>query len=620
MVDAFDANILGAQSLVNDDTNKIKNGDYPEEGVQGDYEDTLHLPMSDEELLILRDEYESAWNGYAPKIQNRQKRNKTYLKGKQRNFSSQEDRVVSKNLLFEATATFVPASLAENPEPVVFSDNTDEGKAASNDLKTMLQYHGDILGLRQKLGVMVWQWGEYFIGAVKHGWEPNIDPVTGEDKGDITTELRKPQNLILDPTGYVDEFGDFKGWIGDRIEKPASWFIEKFPKHRVYLTLKANGKLGTKLVATEWWNDDYCFTTLQEVVLEKHKNEFFNYPEEQEQEEGLPLMPPAPTINHFASPKKPYTFLSVFSLQEEPYDFTNLIEQNISNQDRINDRDDQITKNLASGNNAVAISGQSFNVENAGQAVQTFYEEGFLLVPDGNMDAVKRIPASPLPSGILESQFSDMESLRSIYGTSGLVPSNDPDEAVRNNILDTQHDSSRIGGGVGDRLEITAKNIFNWWAQLYAVFYDVPHYGAVMGNAAAVEYVEMLATNMQRKFVVTVAPNSMKPKDEISQRNMAIERWQQKAIDPINLMKELDDPDPINSAKMLTMWTVNPVLYQQTFFPEMQPAQVPNELAPPEQGGIPEAGGEPQVPTEGSQPVADTNLSSVPFNNVGVPA
>lgn len=598
-MDAFDQNILGAQSLVEDDTNKAGMSTDIEEGIEGDFEDVLDLPMSDEELSSLRDEYETKSNGYYPKIKVRQQRNKIYLKGKQRNFTGNEDRTVPKNLLFEATATFVPASLAENPEPVVFSDNTNEGKAASNDLKTMLQYHADVLGLRQKLGVMVWQWSEYFIGALKHGWEPLIDPKTGEDRGDITTELRKPQNLVLDPDGYVDEFGDFHGWIGDRIEKTASWFIEKFPKHETYITLKVNGKLGTKIVATEWWNDEYCFTTFQEVVLDKHKNEFFNY------EQDKP--------NHFAAPKKPYTFLSVFSLQEEPYDFTNLIEQNIPNQDRINDRDEQITKNLASGNNAVAISGQSFNIETAGQAVQTFYEEGFLLIPDGNMDAVKRIPASTLPSGIMEAQESDMQSLRSVYGTSGLVPNTNPDEAVRNNIMNEQHDSSRIGGGVGDRLEITAKNVFNWWAQLYAVFYDLPHYGAVMGNAAAIEYVQLTAQNMQRKFVITVSPNSMKPRDEVSQRQEAMQLAQEGFLDPINLFKALDDSDPVNTAKMVTMFRTNPMLYMQTFFPESAPPMGQLQGQPPQDApqGSPEAQASP--PTTLAALQASPALSQVPI-------
>lgn len=604
MPDAFTTNIFGATSLVTDDTNKVSDSDELEEGVDSEPTDILELPMSDEELLQLKDEWEQKWNKYYPKIKARQERNKVYLKGAQKNQTG-DIPVIAKNLLFEATATFVPAALAENPEPVVFSDNTPEGKEASNNIKTMLQYHADVLGLRQKLGVMVWQWGEYFIGAVKHGWQPVIDPITGQDVGDITTELRRPQNLVLDPDGYVDEFGDFHGWIGDRIEKKAEWFIQKYPKQKEYITLKVNNKLGTLITATEWWNDDYCFTTYQDKVLDKHKNEFFNYD---------PQKP-----NHFAAPKAPFTFLSVFSLQEEPYDFTNLIEQNIPNQDRITERDDQITKNLSSGNNAVALSGQSFTAETAEQAVQTFYEEGFLLIPDGNMEAVTRIPASPLPAGILEAQESDMESLRQVYGTSGLIPSNNPDEAVRNNILDTEHDSSRIGGGVGDRLEITAKNIFNWWTQLYCVFYDEPHYAAVMGNAAAVEYVQLMSMDLQRKFVVSVSPNSMKPKDESAELNMAIQRWQEKAIDPISFMKAIDDPDPINSAKLLVMWTVNPMLYLQTFFPEEAP-QMAQGMMPPQEGG----GGSMQPDTTSepgslAAPEASSALSNVPITNLSVP-
>ena len=609
-MDAFDENILGATSLVSSDTNKIKSSTDIEEGIDGDYENLLELPMSNEELLSLRDEYEAKSNGYYPKIKARQNRNKLYLKGNQRANNGQNDLVVPKNLLFEATATFVPAALAENPEPVVFSDNTEEGKQASNDLKTMLQYHADTLGMRQKLAVMVWQWSEYFVGAVKYGWEPLLDKhdldEDGEpkDKGDITMELRKPQNLVLDPDGYVDEFGDFHGWIGDRIEKPAKWFIEKFPTHKEFITIKVNDKLGTLITATEWCNDEFTFTTFQDVVLEKHKNEFFNYPKK----DG------APVINHFAAPKKPYTFFSVYSLQEEPYDFTNLIEQNIANQDRINDRDEQITKNLASGNNAVAISGQAFTSETADQAVQTFYQEGFLLIPDGNMDAVKRIPASALPNGIMEAQASDMQALRSVYGTSGLVPNQNPDEAVRNNIMNEQHDSSRIGGGVGDRLEITAKNMFNWLTQLYAVFYDVPHYGAIMGNAAAVQYVQLSAENLQRKFVVSVAPNSMKPHDETSQMNLAVQRWEQKAIDPINFLKELDDPDPLQNALMLVTWTVNPQQYMQQFLGGEQQPQQPQQGAPQVGGAPPEGQPIQQSPPQSpAAPIASPSLSQVPL-------
>src|SRR5262249_1911567 len=146
----------------------------------------------------------------------------------------------------------------------------DEGKTASNDLKTMLQFHADVFALRRKLAIMVRHWSIYFTAVIKYGWDTKAN--------DIKLEIRKPQNFIFDPSGYVDEFGDFKGkFIGERIESTAEQLLELYPKHKAEIILKVNGKLGTSIVRTEWWTDDYCFTTFQDYVLDKHKNEFFNY-------------------------------------------------------------------------------------------------------------------------------------------------------------------------------------------------------------------------------------------------------------------------------------------------------------------------------------------------------
>ena len=102
---------------------------------------------------------------------------------------------VPSNLLFEATATFVPQALAKNPEPVVWSDNTPMGKEASKNLKTMLQFHAESLGVREKLGQMVWHWSVYFTAVDKYGWDVKTN--------DVSVEVRKPQNLLLDPNGYA---------------------------------------------------------------------------------------------------------------------------------------------------------------------------------------------------------------------------------------------------------------------------------------------------------------------------------------------------------------------------------------------------------------------------------
>lgn len=588
-IDPFALNIAGVENLISSGINKENEVDPITEGIDGELVDVLKLPKDDKDLLKLRDEYESKHNGYYPKIKPRQDKNKLYYAGKQRRTEQDTERVVSSNLIFEAEETFIPQALSRNPEPVVFSDNTEEGKDASNGLKTMLQYHADVLCLRKKLGVMVRQWSIYFTGAIKHGWDEKLN--------DIRCELRRPQNFVFDPDGYVDEYGNFIGWLGERIESAADRLVEMFPKYADQIRLKVDGKMGTTVTRTEWWNDDFSFTTYEDFVLDKYKNPFFNY-------EGTDGAAP---INHFGAPKMPYTFLSVFSLQERPHDITNLIEQNVPNQDRINDRDDQISRNLRAGNNSIALSGQSFTSETAHEAAMAL-EDGYpVLVPDGRVDeGIKRLPANNLPSAVFQAQQNDKDTLRSIFGTQGIsaLPDKGEEQTARGMILNQSHDSTRIGGGIGDSLEQVADNVFNWWGQLYAVFYDVKHYAAVMGSGRAVEYVSLMSSDMVRKFVISVAPNSMAPKDEISEQNSAIELANNGWLDPITLFKKLNYPDPMETARMVTVFRVNPQLYLQMFFPQEAAQQQQAGLTPqPDQGAV--------APVQGA---ADESLGALPAN------
>lgn len=584
-LDPFSLNIAGVSDLVGSPTNKSSDSPYQEEGAIGDEVDLLDLPMSDEELLILRTEYENKYAPYDGKLVGRQKQNKAYLLGTQKS-TGLSTKTVPSNLLFEATATFVPQALAKNPEPVVFSDNTEEGKAASSDVKTVLQFLAMTLGLRKKLSLMVWHWSIYFNAILKYGWDKKTNQ--------ISCEVRKRKNFLLDPDGYVDEFGDLQGWLGERIQSTAQELADLYPSHKDYIIADVGGKMGTLVVRTEWWTDDFSFTTYKEKVLDKHKNEFFNYEEDK--------------TNHFAIPKKPYTFLSVFNLQEQPDDFTNLVEQNIANQDRINERDKQIEKNLAHSNNAILMDDAHFTSETAHQGADAIEQGDPILGPKGS---VERLPANPLPNGVLESQQVDKETLRSIYGTQGLT-AQQPDEntTARGMILNQSHDSSRIGGGMGDSLETVATSFFNWILQLTYVFYDEKHYAAIMGTASAVEYAELMMVGHQRQYVVNVQPDSMAPKDEISEQNQAIQLAEGGWLDPLSLFKQLNYPNPNETAKAVTLFRVNPQLYMQTYFPEQPQGPDSANSGNPPNTVSPEQGSPPQPL---SQEPANASLSQVPL-------
>ena len=651
--DPFSLNVRGVENLVNSSENKIpgNRGESPE-GPIGERHGTLSIKMTDEQLLKIRDDMEKKYAGYETRMKTVWDRNKESYLGKKKDGSWLVSTGPSAaNLQFEAEETFLSAALSKNPEPVVWSDNSPAGNQVAKSVKTMLQFHADQLVIRRKLALMVRQWSIYHLGVLKYGWRRVNDQLNGDDIGDVEITNRKIQNFIFDPEGHVDAYGDFKGWLGERIELTAEKLAKMFPDHKDYIKEEVGGKMGTKVIYTEWWSDDdtFVFYTFKKRVLDKHKNHFFNYPEpvidpvtggpriqpgtEEMDEDGNPIFGTGKPemksgINHFAQPKKPYTFLSVFSMQEQPHDITGLIEQNIANQNKITARSEQIDYNVSASNNGYAYSEDNFNQETAKQAAEARKKGNPILIPSGGPidKAILPLQAQDLPSGIFNEVEIAKNDLRMSWGIQGITAQPaDEDTTARGMILNQSNDTSRIGGGIGDAIEQVADSAFNWLTQLYAVFYDQEHFAAVMGNAKAVEYVTLVNSDLKTQLIVSVSPDSMKPKDETTEINLAQALFDKGAIGPKTLLKILDFPDPDESAADGVLYKMDPMAYMTLNFPEvlqqMQQAQMQNQQASMAQQGATMNGGMPpeQVtePTGGlSRDPASAALSNVPLPDI----
>jgi hypothetical protein len=580
--DPFALNIRGVQDLIENPINKVSgDGSESMEGQAGERYDALSFEMDDEELLRLRDDYELRYASYEGKMKPIWEKNLESYLGKRKDGSwLVADGPVAANLQFEAEETFLAASLSKNPEPVVWADNTPEGNAIASTVKTMLAFHSDQLVLRRKLAMTVRQWSIYHLGVLKYGWRP-VKDAEGNEIGDVDISNRRIQNFVFDPDGYVDAYGDFVGALGERVEVTAEVLIDLFPKHKDYISQQVEGKLGTKVIYTEWWSadDKFTFTTFKEEVLAKNKNQYFKYSEpDVDPMTGEPAMDPMtgePVMtkvrNHFAQPKKPYTFLSVYSLQEQPHDITGLLEQNIANQKKITDRSIQIDYNVAASNNGYAYSEDNFNEETAKQASGARAKGNPILIPSGGPidKAIMPLPAQELPQSIFNEVEIAKNDLRSSWGVQGIAPAEqDEDQTARGMILNQSHDTSRIGGGIGDAIEQVADSAFNWLTQLYYVFYDEEHFAAIMGNAKAVEFVMFSNQNLDRQLIVSVSPDSLKPKDEVTQINLAQTLFDKKAIGPKTLLKMLDFPDPDEAAADGLLYALDPMTYMKLNFPE----------------------------------------------------
>lgn len=564
--------------------NKAKKGEDDDNGFD------LILPeftskLKDDEIIKLTKEWSDGYETYVKDIKRQQKENVNYWIGKHYNElqTAGSKKPLVDNILFEAIETFLPIATRGNPQANVFGNGTEEGDKIADTVQKALEYQAERQQLRMKLKGMTRNWAIYMLGAVKVGWDSK--------ENDIRTDIILTSRLVLDPNSYIDVNGVYSGeYLGEKKKCTARKLTKMFPDKASVISAKVQGNMGSKVDYIEWWTKTDVFFTLGHHVLGKFKNPHWNYDGEtditdpitgevsKEQVEG---------INHLNSPQIPYVFLSIFSLGKQPHDETSLIQQNISLQDTINRRYQQIDRNVESQNNGVVLSGKYFTKEQASEAATQLQRGNPLWVPEGDIRAAYARDNAPSLSPDVFNHLSDARNeLRNIFGTAGSSPEGQAEQdTVRGKIMINQMDSSRIGGGVTEYIEQVASTIYNWYVQMMYVYYTEEHSFAIVGPKTQ-EMMSIKNTDLNMKLHIAVKDGSLVPKDPLTKRNEAMDLWSAGAIAPIPFYTALDYPNPYESAKELLQWKLieQGALPPTTMFPDlmedMEGQMPPSPLAP----------------------------------------
>lgn len=562
----------------------------------------FELKMDDREILATTAQWEDSYFDYQEKLQKRQKENYDYWRGRQFGWAEgvrQGNRPIVDNQLFNAVETFIPMSIQQPPDALVYSDDTPQGQELSKTVQSFLQFQADRLALRLKVQRTVRVWTLEFVGALKVTWDA--------EENDIGTEVVHTERLIFDKDYGIDENGVYKGGhLGEYKYATAQRLTEMFPKKKDMVLAYANGVPGKVLTYIEWWTPTSLFFTLgRDLVLGKYRNPHWNYDgveQEKDQETGeVTSEQEVIGKNHLQSPRIPYVFLSVFTTGQRPHDDTNLVEQNLSNQDQVNAGNKQIQKNVRQMNNAIVLSGKSFTKEQAAEAADQFARGNPLWVPDGQISESYERPEAPgLPADVFTKLENDKQDVRDIFGIAGSTQNGVQQETtVRGKLLNAQLDTSRIGGGVTSYIEQMVASLYDYWVQMFYVHYTEPRTAATLGEDKAAQFYQLVNTDFgDVRLMVTVKSGSAIPKDPMTKRNEAIDLWNAEAIDPISLFSALDFSNPYESAKALLQWNMikTGALPPQIMFPDWQAPVLPQPGQPPGQGQ-PAQGSSPPLPT-----------------------
>ncbi len=544
------------------DINKTKGSSSNEtmQGVSSDKLPELSLEMKDEEIVKLTEKWERKWTTSAAKAEwdKAGEENEKYWLGKQ--FMGPKvdgERAMVDNLLFESLETYLPQATRRNPDPLVKIaagvEQTEVTDKYVRKVKDKLADLADKNRLRLKLKKSARYWAINLLGIVKYGWDLDRDiPVL---------KTVRPKKIILDPDATIDEDGYTGQYVGEHRKLDGSKILRMMenggstPEAIEELKKEIGKNTGTEVGFIEWWTAEYMCWQLKKTILLKKKNPNWNYDSTEEKMNvddygnETTSTEEVKGINHFEVPKIPFSFLSVFNLGDQPMDKTSLMGQNLSNQDLINKKNKQITKNTDAMNGGVVVSLERSGLDEAKarNVTKALQNGGTIVIPAGApTEAVVRMPAPSLPADVF-NQLSDTRSrLRDIFGTRGSSAGGiESESTVRGKIISRGLDTDRIGGGISEYLEQYADDIYNWLLQLLYV-YDADF--------------QFVPGAVPPKVDVSVKEGSLLPKDSTTIANQAIQLAESGKMATIDLYKRLEYPNPEELAANVWLETNAPEL------------------------------------------------------------
>lgn len=568
------ANITGVESLFSGFNAGYDADGDGSKGLAGAKEPVLSLDIEDDKLLRLTTRWTREYETYYSDIKSRQDDNYDYWKGKQKGSTGVNNRGTD-NIIFESTETMLPIVSRQNPEGVVEADGTPEGDFLCESTMKILAKKADETRLKSKVKTAARHWALYFLACFKMGWDVKTQ--------DMYFQVIDPLKLILDPKGYFDG-GEFIGrYVGERKNATAQELCDEFPDHAATITALVGGEMGTPMNYIEWWTNEYTFWQYQTIILDKRKNPYWNGETVKETMDamGVPGAESVKGVNHFASAKMPYSFLSVFNTGRQPHDETSLIEQCKSLQDIVNKRLRQIDKNADETNNGWVFN-KDFSADQAKEAVDSLKNGGAIIAQTENVaESVQRMPAPNLAGYV----YDDMQDKRSqIYNIMGVRGSTAQgvisEETVRGKIQLKGQDVDRMSLIV-EQIEQFVDHLYNLAVQTIYVYYTEENAIRYLGEEDGIKYIQTLRRGPSRRLTVSVKEGSMIPQDPLTKRNEAIDLWNAKAIDPVSFFERLDFANPEEAAQKLLQSQLDPASFLMALGGTPPPvAPVPGQPTP----------------------------------------
>lgn len=432
------------------------------------------------------------------------------------------------NRIWMAVETMVPIATSRMPDIEVRSGSEDEqSQIDAGELQDILGYHME----RIKIQALAERFLRYMIvlryGVLKIDWDNDdvdlrvIDPrrIRIPKFGRTVDELKFVlEDLELTYDQLVEFFGAKKA-EKVRAEAPKKGVVDENQSGKITQIRKAT------FPVMEIWTNEIVVWRAGNIVLDKKENVFYNFKNKKK--------------NYFTKPRKPYIIKSLFETSEGLIGDTDYVQQLISVQDNVNIRKRQIEDIIAKvANPPLLIDSDTMSEE---QAASITNEPGLILY--GKDAAAGTKIRFESPGQVPNYMFLDLEASRTQFDNIWGIHSTTRGERQGKETLGGRQllraaDLGRIDQ-VARQLERALDEVGEWFTQLIKLFYTEKKSFSISGEDGTRFINNFTGKKVGEGVKPRIVAGSTLPKDEITQRQEAIQLWQLKAIGIKTLYKRL---------------------------------------------------------------------------------
>lgn len=431
------------------------------------------------------------------------------------------------NRIWMAVETTIPIATSRLPDIVVMSGDEDEMSQMEADaLQSVLQFHMERLGIQEQAERFLRNMLVKRYGVFKVCWN--------KEKDDVDLYEINPRRVKIPKYGKNEEALAF---IIEDLELSYGQLVEQFGEDKAKVAVAnspGNTTEGSKVrqrtyTVQEVWTNEFVAWKCGSQILKSEKNPYYDFSDDSK--------------NFFDSPRKPYVIKSLFHTEESIIGETDYIQQLLSVQDNINIRKRQIENVTGRTANPILLIDSDVMTEEQATAITN--EEGLIIFGKGAADGTKIRFENP---GVLpNSVFVDIQNSRAEFDNIWGIHSTTRGERQGKETLGGRQllkaaDLGRIDL-VARQLERALDRIAELFTQLIKMFYTEDKSFSIVGDTG-IEFIKNFSGKKVGKNIrLQVTTGSTLPKDEITQRQEAIELWQMKAIGVRTLYRRLKVPN-----------------------------------------------------------------------------